>query len=93
MAMLDIINIPAILGRETHSFKRANVYDKLDLGLAATIGRDENGFFRNERVLPKPNWDERPVSTNKIYLVVRLRIFTINVVQILSVGVWLEGKK
>ena len=38
MAMLDIINIPAILGRETHSFKRANVYDKLDLGLAATIG-------------------------------------------------------
>jgi len=36
--MLDIINIPAILGRETHSFKRANVYDKLDLGLAATIG-------------------------------------------------------
>ena len=68
MAMLDIINIPAILGRETHSFKRANVYDKLDLGLAATIGRDENGFFRNEMVLPKPNWDERPVSTNKIYL-------------------------
>ena len=38
MAMLDIINIPAIMGRETHSFKRANVYDKLDLGLAATIG-------------------------------------------------------
>ena len=38
MAMLDIINIPAILGRETHSFKRANVYDKLDLGLATTIG-------------------------------------------------------
>jgi len=38
MAMLDIINIPAILGREIHSFKRANVYDKLDLGLAATIG-------------------------------------------------------
>ena len=36
--MLDIINIPAILGREIHSFKRANVYDKLDLGLAATIG-------------------------------------------------------
>ena len=36
--MLDIINIPAILGRETHSFKRANVYDKLDLGLATTIG-------------------------------------------------------
>ena len=48
--MLDIINIPAILGRETHSFKRANVYDKLDLGLAATIGRDENGLFGNERV-------------------------------------------
>ena len=36
--MLDIINIPAILGREMHSFRRANVYDKLDLGLATTVG-------------------------------------------------------
>ena len=38
MAMLDIINIPALLGRETHSFRRAHIYDKLDLGLAVTVG-------------------------------------------------------
>ena len=38
MAFLDILNIPSLIGREVHSFKRANVYDKLDLGLAATIG-------------------------------------------------------
>ena len=38
MAFLDILNIPSLLGREVHSFKRANVYDKLDLGLAATVG-------------------------------------------------------
>ena len=34
MAFLDILNIPGLLGTELHSFKRANVYDKLDLGLA-----------------------------------------------------------
>ena len=38
MAMLDIINLPALLGRETHSFRRAHIYDKLDLGLAVTVG-------------------------------------------------------
>ena len=38
MAFLDILNIPALLGRETHSFKRANLYDRLDLGLAAVVG-------------------------------------------------------
>ena len=38
MAFLDILNIPSLLGREVHSFKRANVYDKLDLGLAVTVG-------------------------------------------------------
>ena len=38
MAFLDILNLPSLLGREVHSFKRANLYDKLDLGLAATIG-------------------------------------------------------
>ena len=34
MAFLDIINIPGLLGKEVHSFKRSNVYDKLELGLA-----------------------------------------------------------
>lgn len=38
MAFLDIINLPSILGTDTHSFKRANLWDKLDLGLAATVG-------------------------------------------------------
>ena len=38
MAFLDILNLPSLLGAESHSFKRANVYDKLDLGLAAVVG-------------------------------------------------------
>ena len=38
MAFLDILNLPSLLRTETHSFKRANVYDKLDLGLAAVVG-------------------------------------------------------
>jgi len=38
MAFLDIINLPGLLGTDLHSFKRANVYDKLDLGLAGVIG-------------------------------------------------------
>jgi len=38
MAFLDILNIPGLLGTEIHSFKRANVYDKLDLGLAGVVG-------------------------------------------------------
>jgi len=37
MAFLDILNLPSLLKTETHSFKRANVYDKLDLGLAAVV--------------------------------------------------------
>ena len=37
MAFLDIVNLPGLLGTETHSFKRANVYDKLDLGLAGVV--------------------------------------------------------
>lgn len=37
MAFLDILNIPGLLGTELHTFKRANVYDKLDLGLAGVI--------------------------------------------------------
>ena len=37
MAFLDILNIPGLLGTELHSFKRANVYDKLDLGLAGVV--------------------------------------------------------
>ena len=38
MAFLDILNLPSLLGTEVHSFKRANVYDKLDLGLAGVLG-------------------------------------------------------
>lgn len=38
MAFLDILNIPSLMGRDLHSFKRANIYDKLDLGLAVTVG-------------------------------------------------------
>jgi len=38
MAFLEIINLPGILGTDVHSFKRANVYDKLDLGLAGVVG-------------------------------------------------------
>ena len=38
MAFLDILNLPSMLGTEVHSFKRANVYDKLDLGLAGVLG-------------------------------------------------------
>jgi len=38
MAFLDILNIPNLLGKDLHSFKRANVYDKLDLALAGTVG-------------------------------------------------------
>ena len=37
MAFLDIINIPRLVGTELHSFKRSNVYDKLDLGLAVLV--------------------------------------------------------
>merc|ERR1711972_190195 len=37
MAFLDILNIPGLLGTELHTFKRANVYDKLDLGLAGVV--------------------------------------------------------
>ena len=38
MAFLDILHLPGILGTESHSFKRANIYDKLDLGLAGVVG-------------------------------------------------------
>jgi len=38
MAFLDILNLPGLLGTDVHSFKRANVYDKLDLGLAGVVG-------------------------------------------------------
>ena len=38
MAFLDIINIPRLLGNDLHSFKRSNVYDKADLGLAGLVG-------------------------------------------------------
>jgi len=38
MAFLDILNIPSLMGRDLHSFKRANIYDKLDLALAGTVG-------------------------------------------------------
>jgi len=38
MAFLEILNLPGLLGTDLHSFKRANVYDKLDLGLAAVVG-------------------------------------------------------
>ena len=38
MAFLDIINIPRLLGNDVHSFKRSNVYDKLDLGLGGLVG-------------------------------------------------------
>lgn len=37
MAFLDILNIPGLIGTELHTFKRANVYDKLDLGLAGVV--------------------------------------------------------
>jgi len=37
MAFLDIINIPSIMGKENACFKRANIYDKLDLGLAGVV--------------------------------------------------------
>jgi len=37
MAFLDILNIPGLLGTELHTFKRANIYDKLDLGLAGVV--------------------------------------------------------
>eukprot|EP00092_Neocalanus_flemingeri_P026448 GFUD01028669.1.p1 GENE.GFUD01028669.1~~GFUD01028669.1.p1 ORF type:complete len:581 (-),score=122.95 GFUD01028669.1:523-2265(-) len=37
MAFLDILNIPGLLGTDLHAFKRANVYDKLDLGLAGVV--------------------------------------------------------
>jgi len=38
MAFLDILNLPSLMGKDLHSFKRANIYDKLDLGLAVTVG-------------------------------------------------------
>ena len=38
MAFLDIVNLPGLIGTETHSFKRGNIYDKLDLGLAGVVG-------------------------------------------------------
>ena len=38
MAFLDIVNVPRLLGADLHCFRRANVWDKLDLGLATTIG-------------------------------------------------------
>ena len=37
MAFLDILNIPRLLGTDLHSFKRGNIYDKLDLGLAGVV--------------------------------------------------------
>eukprot|EP00092_Neocalanus_flemingeri_P036814 GFUD01040075.1.p1 GENE.GFUD01040075.1~~GFUD01040075.1.p1 ORF type:complete len:585 (+),score=128.03 GFUD01040075.1:195-1949(+) len=37
MAFLDILNIPGLLGTDLHAFKRANIYDKLDLGLAGVV--------------------------------------------------------
>ena len=38
MAFLDIINIPRLVGKDVHSFKRSNVYDKVELGLAGLVG-------------------------------------------------------
>ena len=38
MAFLDIINIPRLVGNDVHSFKRANVYDKVELGLSGLVG-------------------------------------------------------
>ena len=38
MAFLDVINIPRLLGNDAHSFKRSNVYDKVELGLAGLVG-------------------------------------------------------
>ena len=37
MAFLDIVNIPRLLGTDLHCFKRVNVWDKLDLGLATAL--------------------------------------------------------
>ena len=37
MAFLDIINIPSLVGTEVPMFRRANIYDKLDLGLAISM--------------------------------------------------------
>ena len=58
MAFLDILNLPSILGTEVHTFKRANVYDKLDLGLAGLVGAIAsvvfllNGFSTPLRCVP-----------------------------------------
>ena len=38
MAFMDIVNLPRLLGKEGHCFRRANVWDKLDLGLAGLLG-------------------------------------------------------
>ena len=38
MAFMDIVNLPRLLGNDGHCFRRANVWDKLDLGLAAGVG-------------------------------------------------------
>ena len=37
MAFMDIVNLPRLLGTDGHCFRRANVWDKLDLGLAGLL--------------------------------------------------------
>ena len=37
MAFLDIVNVPRMLGADLHCFKRSNVWDKVDLGLAGLL--------------------------------------------------------
>ena len=37
MAFMDIVNVPRLLGNDGHCFRRANVWDKLDLGLAGLV--------------------------------------------------------
>ena len=62
MAFLDILNIPGLLGTELHTFKRANVYDKLDLGLAGVVALLAgvvlllNGLVANKRPENRQLW-------------------------------------
>ena len=62
MAFLDILNLPSLLRTETHSFKRANVYDKLDLGLADSCTGEESprpdicGHVTREAACRRPGW-------------------------------------
>ena len=44
MAFMDIVNLPWLLGKDGHCFRRANVWDKLDLGLAGLLVFSLTGF-------------------------------------------------